>query len=58
MWTNETIFSLGDMSHDEKLYEEFIEREYQGNYTERLEHLEHMITRLQFEQKKLKERLN
>ena len=25
MWTNETIFSLGDMSHDEKLYEDFIE---------------------------------
>lgn len=57
MWTNETIFSLGDMSHNEKQYEEFIEREYKGSYTERLEHLERMITRLEFERKKLKEKI-
>lgn len=57
MWTDEIIFSLGDLSYDEESYEEFIEKEYQGDYMERLEHVEHMIARLQVELMKLKEKL-
>lgn len=57
MWTNETIFSLGDLSFgDEQLYTEFIQREYNGDYSERLYHIERAIARLQFEKRKLIEK--
>ena len=49
MWTNETIFSEGDLC-DEELYEQFIEKEYQGVYSDRINHIENMITRLRAEQ--------
>ena len=53
MWTNETIFSEGDLCDDE-LYEQFIEQEYQGNYSDRIAHIDNMITRLRAEQETLK----
>ena len=53
MWTNETIFSEGDLC-DEELYEQFIEKEYQGVYSDRINHIENMITRLRAEQETLK----
>lgn len=56
MWKNETIFSIGDMRQDEKLYDDFISEEYEGNYFERLEHVERMIVRLQYEKKLLEEK--
>lgn len=57
MWTNETIFSLGDLSFgDDQLYTDFIQREYNGDYSERLYHIERAIARLQFEKRKLIEK--
>lgn len=56
MWKSETIFSIGDMRQDEKLYDDFISEEYEGNYFERLEHVERMIVRLQYEKKLLEEK--
>lgn len=54
MWTNETIFSLGDLSRTDE-YSEFIKREYDGIPSERLEHVNHMIERLQAEKEMLEE---
>lgn len=52
MWTNQTIFSIGDLSGTmEKEYQEFIEKEYNGSYSDRLMHIEHMLERLEFEKK-------
>ena len=48
MWTNENIFFEGDLC-DNELYEQFIEKEYQGIYSDRINHIENMITRLQAE---------
>lgn len=56
MWTNETIFSEGDLC-DEELYEQFIEKEYQGVYSDRINHIENMITRLRAEQETLERKL-
>ena len=56
MWTNETIFSEGDLC-EEELYEQFIEKEYQGIYSDRINHIENMITRLRAEQETLKRKL-
>ena len=56
MWTNETIFSEGDLCDDE-LYEQFIEKEYQGNYSDRIAHIDNMINRLQAEQETLERNL-
>lgn len=54
MWTNQTIFSVGDLSGTmEKEYHEFIEKEYNGSYSDRLMHIEHMLERLEFEKKKI-----
>lgn len=52
MWNNETIFSEGDLCDDE-LYEQFIEKEYQGNYSDRITHIQNMIERLQAEKEML-----
>lgn len=58
MWTNQTIFSIGDMCGTlEKEYNQFIDEKYNGSLQERLEHVERMITRLEFERKKLKEKI-
>lgn len=54
MWTDETIFSLGDLSRTEE-YSEFIDREYDGMRSERLEHVKNMISRLQAEKEMLEE---
>ena len=56
MWTNETIFSEGDLCNEE-LYEQFIEKEYQGVYSDRINHIENMITRLRAEQETLERKL-
>ena len=53
MWTNETIFSEGDLNREE--YEVFIEQEYEGSYQERLEHVENMLQRLQAEKNMLED---
>lgn len=55
MWTNENIFFEGDLC-DNELYEQFIEKEYQGIYSDRINHIENMITRLQAEKNKCKEK--
>lgn len=55
MWTNETIFSEGDLCDDE-LYDQFIENEYQGIYSDRITHIESMIKRLQAEKNRCKEK--
>lgn len=54
MWTNETIFSLGDLSRTDE-YSEFIDSEYDGDRSVRLEHVNHMIERLQAEKEMLEE---
>ena len=54
MWGNEIIFSLGDLSKTDE-YAEFIEREYDGKRSERLEHIKYMIERLQAEKEMLEE---
>lgn len=54
MWVNETIFSEGDLTNTEE-YENFILNEYQGNRSDRLEHVKNMLERLQAEQKILEE---
>lgn len=54
MWTDETIFSLGDLSRTEE-YSEFIDREYDGDRSVRLEHVKNMISRLQAEKEMLEE---
>ena len=55
MWKNETIFSIGDLSGTmEKEYNEFIDNEYDGDLNARLEHVEEMIKRLEFEKKIIK----
>lgn len=48
MWTNEVIFSKGDLSNNEE-YENFLTENYQGNHHERLIHVTQMIDRLQAE---------
>lgn len=48
MWTNEVIFSKGDLSNNEE-YENFLTENYQGNHHERLIHVTQMIDRLQEE---------
>lgn len=59
MWDKEKVFSKGELSGTmEAEYEQFIEEEYEGDYHERLEHIEHLIDRLQFEKKKLKEKIS
>jgi hypothetical protein len=45
MWTDEKIFSIGDLENFED-YDKFIKADYEGNYTERLLHVEEMIKRL------------
>lgn len=54
MWVNETIFSEGDLMNTEE-YDNFISDEYQGDRSERLEHVKNMIDRLQAEKKMLEE---
>ena len=54
MWVNETIFSEGDLMNTEE-YDSFISDEYQGERSERLEHVKNMIDRLQAEKKMLEE---
>jgi hypothetical protein len=51
MWTNETIFSKGDLSEslDSEKYREFIVKEYADDYRARREHVKLMIERLQAE---------
>lgn len=55
MWSNETIFSKGDLMDDE-LYDTFIGREYQGNYADRYAHVNLMIDRLSAEKESLLEK--
>jgi hypothetical protein len=50
MWTNETVFSKGDLM-DNKLYDTFINRFYEGSYADRYAHINNMIDRLQEEKK-------
>lgn len=58
MWVNQTIFSIGDMCGTlREEYNRFIDKEYNGSFQERLEHIDRMITRLEFERKKLKEEI-
>lgn len=55
MWVDETIFSLGDLSYGlfcDK-YVNFIDSEYQGNFTDRLNHVSLMIQRLEEEKRML-----
>ena len=52
MWTNETIFSEGDLCNADE-YEQFINDEYQGKRSDRLEHVKNMIERLQAEKEML-----
>lgn len=51
MWTNETIFSLGDISNgiESEAYRNFVQTEYEYGYVDRLEHVKLMIERLQAE---------
>lgn len=59
MWVNERIFSKGDLCngvHGDE-YSEYINYEYADNLTERLEHIEQMIDRLQAEKTMLEEHL-
>ena len=58
MWTEQTIFSIGDLCGTaEKEYNDFINKEYGADIRERLKHVKRMITRLEFEQKKIEEKL-
>lgn len=53
MWTNETIFSEGDLCNADE-YEQFINDEYQGERSYRLEHVQNMLERLTAEKNMLK----
>lgn len=60
MWVDETIFSLGDLSYGlfcDK-YVDFIDTEYQGNFTDRFNHVTLMLERLQEEKRMLELFLN
>lgn len=48
MWINEKTFSIGDLENSEE-YIEFINAEYEGDYAERLLHVNEMIKRLSAE---------
>jgi hypothetical protein len=52
MWTNETVFSKGDLLDDE-LYDTFISRFYEGSYADRYAHVNIMLDRLQAEKESL-----
>lgn len=60
MWVDETIFSLGDLSYGLLSYKyvDFIYDEYQGNLTDRLNHVSLMIQRLEEEKRMLELYLN
>lgn len=49
MWNNEMIFSVGDITSRNELYLDVISDYYNDNFSERLEHINNMISRLEFE---------
>ena len=49
MWNNEMIFSVGDITSANELYLDIISDNYNDDFSERLEHIKNMISRLEFE---------
>lgn len=46
MWSNEKIFSVGDLCSYNDEYDEFIKNEHLGDLTDRYNHITEMIKRL------------